>query len=362
MTSAKTCLKRFYLEYEKRIRRYREGQALRTGSMVHAALDVLSTGTIDDAIKAIDRNYADYPAWCMTIEEQLEWKYERATVMGLVVGYDWRWSKYEGEFVVSELSFDIPLMNPETGGSSTAWMLSGKTDKIVYLRDGRMAIREHKTTSDDISPESDYWLRLRIDQQISLYFMAAKRLGYDVETIEYDVIRKPTIRPYRATPEESRKYTKDGNLYSNQRESDETPDEFQLRLLNDIGERPDYYYARREIPRMESDLEDFSYELWQQQRLLSDCRRYNRWFRNTSSCIQPYKCAYFDLCVNGWCDGQPLPDGYIIVDDPHPELINKRNNNGTESTSWSEASGNAESSSERIERSEDKRKTLDAAV
>ena len=43
-----------------------------------------------------------------------------------------------------------------------------------------------------------------IDGQVSGYYVGASTLGYEVDVCLYDVIRKPTIRPYKATPEESR--------------------------------------------------------------------------------------------------------------------------------------------------------------
>src|SRR5690606_32440122 len=134
------------------------------------------------------------------------------------------------------------------------WRLAGKIDKIVRLPDGRTAIMEHKTTSDSIASDSDYWARLRLDSQISLYVLAARELGYDVQTVLYDVVRKPRHERYRATPPELRKYKKDGTLYANQRERDETPQEFGQRVYQAMYTEFDSYFARQEIPRLESDL------------------------------------------------------------------------------------------------------------
>ena len=35
----------------------------------------------------------------------------------------------------------------------------------------------------------------QVAEQISLYVTAARRLGYKVESVYYDVVRKPTIQP-----------------------------------------------------------------------------------------------------------------------------------------------------------------------
>ena len=99
-------------------------------------------------------------------------------------------------------------------------------------------------------------------------------------TCLYDVIRKPTIRPYKATPEENRKYKKDGTLYAGQHEHDENPHEWEARLMADISERPDYYFQRVEVVRSESDLSDYLFDMWAVGREIADAERIGRWSRN----------------------------------------------------------------------------------
>lgn len=55
-------------------------------------------------------------------------------------------------------------------------------------------IKKYKV-GEDIQPDSDLWRRLQIDSQISMYVLAARRLGYPVECVLYNVTRKPTIKP-----------------------------------------------------------------------------------------------------------------------------------------------------------------------
>jgi hypothetical protein len=239
----------------------------------------------------------------------------------LFMGYAWRYEKEPPlEMVkVEEPFFDV-VRNPETGSPTPIWRHGGKIDGIVRLADGRLALLEYKTTSDDISPGSDYWVRLRLDQQITGYFIAARELlGYDVQTVLYDVVRKPGIRPLRATPPESRKMTKEGKLYANQRENDETPEEYGERITEDIIKDPTRYYQRIEIPRLERDLDEWRDELWQQQLLLRNCQRTGHWFRNTNACTFPFRCEYLDICGEGF-DTNTIPVGFKRLDDVHPEL------------------------------------------
>ncbi|HUU94345.1 MAG TPA: hypothetical protein VM487_01280, partial [Phycisphaerae bacterium] len=101
---------------------------------------------------------------------------------------------------------------------------------------------------------------------------------------------------------------------------EETPEEFGKRLLDDVGERPEFYLARREVPRLEDDLRLFQADVWQQAKYLMWCRRSGHWFASPSRFTCPW-CDYADLCLQSIqvADGQ-VPVGYTRVDDPHPEL------------------------------------------
>jgi hypothetical protein len=69
------------------------------------------------------------------------------------------------------------LINPATGRASQTRQLGGKLDVLVRDQDSRALIIEHKTSSEDLGPGSDYWRRLRMDPQISTYFVGARALG-----------------------------------------------------------------------------------------------------------------------------------------------------------------------------------------
>ena len=303
MTCAKACMKRHWFAYEIGLRRDRESTPLRMGSAFHEGLDRLAKGDpVDVAIATATASYGTLPRWACTEEHAAEWATEAATVATMLVGYADRWAEsIVAEVLESEIAFDLPLVNPETGRPSTAWRLAGKIDKIARLRDGRVAIVEHKTCGEDIGPDSSYWTRLRIDQQISLYWIAARELGHDVETVLYDVARKPSIRP---------------KLVKGVRE---TPEQYADRLAADMADRPDFYFARREIPRLQADLDLAARELWAEQLILSHARRGGLWPRNTSACLRPYACEYLSLCTNGYDAADGVPDGFALSP-AHPEL------------------------------------------
>jgi hypothetical protein len=290
MSSFKTCQRKFEFAYIKGIRRDQDSKPLRLGGAVHKGLELLSTQGVDAGCAAIAEAYSVMPAWA----EVEDWLTEGAIAMQLVRGYARRWGSDGFKTVAAEIPFDLPIINPETNRPSTNFRFAGKIDRIIETPNGLM-ILETKTAGESIDAESDYWPRLRIDTQISGYILAARALGYDVQSVIYDVIRKPCI-----------KVTKK-----------ETVETYAERLYNDFAERPDFYYARRDIPRLESDLEEFRRELWRIQKDVRDSQLASYFYRNTAACLHPYKCAYWTLCTN---PSDTLPEGFVQVDDVHPEL------------------------------------------
>lgn len=344
MACAKTCLRKHYYQYELGIRRDRDSQPLRMGSVFHEGLDALAQGrSLDDAAAIVYYHYATEPTWIQSDEDRFDWQVECETVVRLVCGYAWRWSNDGLDVVATEQAFDLPLINPDTGRPSTHWRIGGKIDKIIRLADGRLAVMEHKTTSDDLGPDSDYWRRLRLDQQISLYMLAARQLGYDVQTVVYDVCRKPQIGPLSVPlldehgakivldANGQRVYKKDGSPRQSGDAANgfvlqsrrQTAAEFGERLNGDIASRPDWYFARMEIPRLDADIEEFRVELWQIQTQLRESQRRGCWFRNTGACISPYRCEYLDVCSQSIDPASEVPQGFIRVDNVHPELAMK---------------------------------------
>ena len=336
MACARRCLRQYFYRYELALRSRRDAAALRLGAAVHVGLEFWSRGTpADQAILAATKGYETCPAWA----DSYDWQIEREIVANLLAGYFWRYGNDVLEYVEIEKPWEMPLVNPATGRESRTYQLAGKRDGLVRATDARLFVLERKTTGEDIGPDSEYWLRLRCDQQISLYTLSALHEGHDVSGVLYDVIRKPTIRPRQiplldeaslkmvvdeATGE--RMFNKDGKprqsagpgmkLATRQ----ETPEEFGARLLADIEERPDYYFQRREVPRLEDDLQAFRLECWQQAQLLSDCRRWGRWFRNVGRNTCSF-CEYSRLCLQSiTVVPEAPPDGFEIANNVHPEL------------------------------------------
>lgn len=214
----------------------------------------------------------------------------------------------------------------------------------AYLSPGVWVV-EHKTANADIGPGTTYWKRLVLDGQVSTYLPGTRALGHaDVRGVLYDVIRKPTIRPLKATPPEQREYTKPrdkacpacklknsppaphrvvlskettgpdvveaychegrvvtdpgGKLYANMRESDETPEEFRARLRADIGANPEKYYQRGTVVRLADEEKDAAFDAWSVAGQIRESQLSGRWPRNVDACdTYGSFCAYWPVCA-----------------------------------------------------------------
>lgn len=322
----RTCAYKHYLHYNRGLRPRREADYYRLGGIIHWALDELARGVSVELIwEGIAANYSVVPPWCNTPEMERDWSMECEVARRLFWGYTWQWGADTARVVASELQFRIPILNPDTGRFARDKYHVGKIDKLIEMN-GRLGVREHKTAGESIDPNAKYWAILKRDAQISLYVIAARALGYDIQFVEYDAIRKPALSPYSATPAESRKFTKDGRLYASQRAEDETVDEFGSRLWADIQERPGYYYQRCEITRLDQDLISARRDLWNTMQMIRVSERDGFWPRNPDRATCTF-CEFDTICDNE--PGDSVPDGFRRVDWAHSELSENKNGTGT---------------------------------
>lgn len=220
MTAFLRCPRLYFYRQEIGFRANASAPALKFGKAWHRAMELRWQGTQYEAAleKALEGAAVD--------------EIVAETLAGLLAGY---YTRYQEETLLAfrpEVEFSMPLRG------FRSFYTAGKIDGLAIAADGRPALVEHKTTSDSIEPDSDYWLRLRADKQLYQYVLAARALGQGPDVVVYDVTRKPSIRQKQT----------------------ETPVDFGIRLAADTLERPDFYFARREIPILEADLEAFQHE------------------------------------------------------------------------------------------------------
>lgn len=343
-----SCHRAFKISTIDKIRPICSSDALRFGTAFHSMMEVYWTRLasvlnddesknlyVEDVICEIANQYAldncdDYGA---------------KTLLALFDGYvakNLQSDRSKYETIGVEMEYNAPLLNPETGGKSLTYHLAGKLDGIIRNKaDGSIVILEHKTTSSDIDPTSDYWKKLAIDGQVSGYYYGIQFLGYEAKNCLYDVIRKPTIKVSNSVPEldenglkividettGERVFKKDGSPRQSAGEGmkllvrKETSDEWFDRLSADIQSNLDKYFARMEIARSDSDLEDYLFDMWALSKELMEAKKSGRYSRNPAGCQMFSGCEYWDVCTGS----ASLDDStrFEKIETANPELSTK---------------------------------------
>lgn len=231
-----------------------------------------------------------------------------AKCSALMVGYHHKYKDAGWRSVSVEEEFELPIINPETSKPSRTYTQAGKTDGIV-ARDGKLYLRENKTCAEDITdPNSTYWRRMAIDSQVSSYMLANWQNERKLDGTLYDVVRKPSIRPKQIPNNERAKIAAFGEYcgrsvpdYEKQAIIDGSKEEslllYRLRLEQDVTARPDFYYARRMVPRLDGELLEWAGELWDAAKDISIAKQLNRHYRNSDACMQfGSPCIFLGLC------------------------------------------------------------------
>lgn len=325
LTTFRRCPREYYFRYVMMVKTRHTALPLLFGRLFHKGLNawwlaeptgmkVTPEGRLLFALSAVDR----------AAEEQDERDpFTLAKAEALLIGYTARWGETDYETIGVEERFKIPIFLGESARSSAlprsyqthAFDLEGSIDAIIkrFTKGSWYHFNvEHKTTSFDILPGSDYWHKIiALDPQVSTYDAASRAMGYDIRGTIYDVIRKPELQPLKATPEELKKYTKPTKaepiprLYANQRETDETVEEYRDRLLKDIEARPNWYFARNTIVRLEHDNNAHARDVEQTASMIRFAEEWEAWPRSPNACER----------YRRMCEFHPVCSGETNIDD-----------------------------------------------
>ena len=323
-----------------------------------AGTGFLPDDIMDAVIRELDRAYKNIPA-SVSVEDA---EIERITLLYSLIGYRWLYSDQEPEQTICrELEFELPLMNPTSCRALPNVKLKGKIDKILRLSNGDLAIKEHKSTSKGIDQDSPYWGHLNLDTQTTMYLYAARwmqvndpRVPYSgvgrdfkpVATILYDVWHKPGISPKKLSQSDSKKFVEDGEYCGQKFEVHqlaivstpgpsfaigetnitvepgakggtfaikETPEMFGARLLQDITQRPEFYFACKQLVRTDKEMKQFEWELLHIYRAMQGIKKAGCPYHNEQQCEAKFRCDYMPFCYNGIVLGKDnVPDGFKI--------------------------------------------------
>lgn len=294
MSSLLDCPRKHFWKYEVCLQREVDADALRFGSAWHMAMEARWKGA--DFCAALNEACSKSE----TLDEVTV-----ATLSGLLAGYYARWETDPVKEVQPEIEFNLPL----TG--SRKFAVAGKIDGLGVMHDGRLALVEHKTTSADVGPDSDYWIRLRANPQVMQYVLAARELAWDIAVVIYDVTRKPSIRV----------------------KQNETPEQYADRLRDDCAVRPEFYFARREVPIIEKDLYEFSVHRAQLAKMIlalkSAARKAQRphhaWPRHMTE-MHCKGCEFNSFCLQNIVPDPANPPSGFRIGKQNPELAEEKVN------------------------------------
>ncbi len=322
-------------------RKFHNNYILGLGEPSNAAQDF---GTVGHAV--LENRLTEFmggngPAW-----PTLSDAFDQARLEAVLAGYSVRWETDRAEYTVLavEQAFEFAL-----GGH----VFQGRMDGIVQRNaDGRVFGLEHKFSGSDTSVGSSYFEKLALDSQVSVYVDALIAMGYEnVEGVLYDVIARPRHERRLATPAEDRTLTKGKGckvcggkaagvqgsgkritskgctpavandpcpgcpacecpacgglgweeaprLHKGQRDTDETPDEFYARVVEDIASRPDDYYTRVVVTRTEADMQRARASILDTIKLARIAEVTDIFPMNDSSCFAfNSRCPFWLACV-----------------------------------------------------------------
>jgi hypothetical protein len=226
----------------------------------------------------------------------VDWSAMTPDIRALVRAYQAWYGTPDRTFVCEQT--DVPFQVALEGGV----VLVGEFDGIGVRKDtGKRVIHEIKTTSDQVSPGSPYWVKIaNLEPQATNYLLASEAKGWGHTEILWDVLKKPDIRRLKATPEDKRKLKKDGTPYATTRLSDESDDELEQRCLADIAERPEHYFQRAAIVRLEHEHKAHVRDIYGTVRLIQLAREMGEDTpRNTDACFKygsGKPCQFYEVC------------------------------------------------------------------
>ena len=374
----KACPVRFRNAYVYGIRPIEDKESQRIGTHWHTILEVASlvpgsecpnlpchldpypcvicegAGTVPDNIMTTVTRVLNKAYEGIEFNDPTAKEVERVTLLHALVGYRWHYGEQQESVVATEQYFSLPLLNPQTGHPVPDVFIKGRIDKLIELANG-IAVKEHKSTSKSIDPDSTYWGHLNLDVQTTMYIYAARRMQIEgdahltvaqdplINTVKYDVYHKPTIRPKKLTQSDSKKFVANGmycgqefeipnsveevqtflNEFVAKKSEDvpyarigrtmailepgsksgtfairETPDMFGARLLKDITERPEFYFRCIELTRTDAELKAFEQELYDIAQNMRFMIRSGRFYINEHACEATYRCDYIEQCYN----------------------------------------------------------------
>jgi len=265
------CEEKYRLKYQERLtaKSKEDGEALTVGSIVHAGLEHwLRSGNVNNGFDEINRLCSELPVIGENLSRKADEIENKCKAMLTVAAERWQISK---PIEKTEIIVQSAITNPETNRNSRNFSYTGKVDIVIDSK-----IIDWKTCADPLR----YITTKTIGFQPELYAIA---VGENITSIEYRLIKRPTIRLKQK----------------------ETPEEYLERCIDWLA-NTDYAIMEHEVFLNPARIEAAKHWLWNLQKRISEARKSNRWMRNEIACHSwNRQCEFLSLCEVSCSGGDP---------------------------------------------------------
>ncbi|HEY3376260.1 MAG TPA: PD-(D/E)XK nuclease family protein [Armatimonadota bacterium] len=266
------------------------------------------------------------------VQEHIDWEcslrsenpdintmWHKATAM--MLGYAMQWPADDFTITACEQSFEVPIVNPESGRPSRSFVLAGKIDRIAEYQ-GETWLLEFKTASNI---DEVYLDKLSNDFQSRVYKVGyARHTGQAVGGVIYDVAEKSRLVQSQGETEEEFEVryaelcakNKSGKSTATRKLPGSDAD-YQARLREQYTDPAKFY--RGYLYFSADKIREVEAEIWMLTQQFAAMRRHDWFFKNDDSCFQWNKrCPYYRLCHCN--DPEPLIALYYEYKPAHAEL------------------------------------------
>ncbi len=337
----KRCPMLFFLRHVRRLAPIETPEDLRQGITWHKCLEILKSKPPQDATASeallvyMNEAYAERPPYI----DPVKWETERTMLLYGAIAWDWHWQDDQCETLAREVPFERNV--------TTTHGRRGIIDRIIR-RGNSILINEYKSTAQSIDTGDPYWDRLRRDTQVTLYILEARyvqrkgKLGPNVPKtplisgVLYDVFHKPLIKPKKLSQADTKKFIATGKYCDDEfvvvdtdpptingvipevipgaKEGTyairETGEMFAARLLVDLRNSPEKYFARREVARTDAELEAADKEYFKLARIMDFMEQRKLWYKIPTQCDSFGRCAFCPICDYDLDVTKEIPDGF----------------------------------------------------
>jgi hypothetical protein len=293
MNKFKVCRKQFDFAYNQRLKKVEEDKKLVIGRAVHRGLDRLYTGkSLQAVFDDVDAIFEDFAEGKFEEETEDQWLIKEK-IKRILRGYEeivLPGDKKNKDFQVLDTEPEFAMNFADEDGNNH--VLKGKVDMVLETTNGIWLV-EHKTAQQWSDSNN-----LKLDEQGTTYIVSAESaLDEPVNGIMYNIIRKPSIRPRK----------------------NESNEEYLDRLVEDMHDRPEFYFFREESTRSTQQKRDLIDDL--KHIAAIDEREDTRYYRNPSYLANNkcnWMCPFTDICIE--YDDELVKMEYEKREKEHEEL------------------------------------------